>query len=190
MLITFFLMLLMAAVAEPLVLTLIGSKWLPSVIYLQLLCFSGMFYPLHALNLNILKVQGRSDLFLKLEVIKKLLAIPVIICGILFGIKILIVGMIVLSMIALFLNSHWSGKFINYLFKDQIKEILPSFILAAFIGAIVYMIGYVIDAANFWKLIMQFIGGIILYFLIAELTKMEDYLYIKSIVLEKLRKRN
>src|SRR5690606_16555947 len=67
MLITFVLMLGMAAVAEPFVITLIGDKWQPSVIYLQLLCLVGMFYPLHALNLNMLNVKGRSDLFLKLE---------------------------------------------------------------------------------------------------------------------------
>jgi len=92
MLLTFVLMMGLAAVAKPMILTLIGEKWLPSVIYLQMLCFVGMFYPLHALNLNMLKVQGRSDLFLRLEIIKKVLAIPTIIIGIIWGIKVMIAG--------------------------------------------------------------------------------------------------
>ncbi|WP_199898572.1 lipopolysaccharide biosynthesis protein [Prolixibacter bellariivorans] len=87
MLITFVLMLGMAATAKPMILTLIGEKWSPAIIYLQMLCFVGMFYPLHALNLNMLQVQGRSDLFLKLEIIKKILAIPTIIIGVYWGLK-------------------------------------------------------------------------------------------------------
>jgi O-antigen/teichoic acid export membrane protein len=84
MLITFLLMFGLAAVAKPMIIVLIGGKWLPSVIYLQLLCFVGMFYPLHAINLNMLNVLGRSDLFLKIEMIKKILAIPVIIVDCIF----------------------------------------------------------------------------------------------------------
>ena len=73
MLITFACMLGLAAVAKPLILILIGEKWLPAVYFLQIICFSGMLYPLHAINLNILQVKGRSDLFLKLEIIKKII---------------------------------------------------------------------------------------------------------------------
>ena len=80
-------------------LTLIGEKWLPSVQYLQLLCFVGMLFPLHALNLNMLNVKGRSDLFLKLEIIKKILVIPVIIVGIYMGIKVMIIGSFIFSII-------------------------------------------------------------------------------------------
>ena len=80
-------MLGMAAVAKPLILVLLGIKWIGAVDYLQLLCFVGLFFPLHALNLNVLNVKGRSDLFLKLEVIKKILAVPVILIGIFLGIK-------------------------------------------------------------------------------------------------------
>lgn len=110
MLISFTIMLGLAAVARPFILTLIGEKWLPSVVYLQLLCFVGMFYPLSAINLNMLNVQGRSDLFLKLEIIKKILAIPIILIGIFIGIKAMIIGMIFNSFIAFFLNSYYSGK--------------------------------------------------------------------------------
>lgn len=189
MLITFVLMLGMAAIAEPLVLTLIGEKWLPSVIYLQLLCFVGMLYPLHALNLNMLNVLGRSDLFLRLEIIKKILAVPVIIAGIVYGIIELILGMIVINFIAYYLNSYWSGKFIGYPFKEQVRDIMPSFILAAFISAVVFSISYLTNVSDFWKLTAQILSGTVLFFLITELTKMNDYLYIKTTVLEKLKNR-
>lgn len=148
MLITFVFMLGMAAIAKPMILTLIGEQWLPSVIYLQMLCFVGMFYPLHALNLNMLKVQGRSDLFLRLEIIKKILAIPVIIIGIIYGIKIMILGMLINTIIAYYLNSFWSGKLIGYSSFEQVKDIFPSFLLAFTVAAIVYIIGNVIDLSD------------------------------------------
>ena len=189
MLITFVLMFGMAAIAEPLVRVLIGEKWLPSVVYLQLLCFVGMFYPLHALNLNMLNVQGRSDLFLKLEVIKKTLAVPVIIFGIVYGIKILILGMIILSIIALYFNSYWSGKLIGYSFFQQIKDIIPSFILALLMGLIVFSIGTFLNVSPMLKLITQIPVGALIFIGIAEAVKLNDYLYMKVVFFEKLKRR-
>jgi O-antigen/teichoic acid export membrane protein len=188
MIITFVLMMGLAAVAKPLTITLIGVKWLPSVIYLQMLCFVGMFYPLHALNLNMLQVQGRSDLFLKLEIIKKLIAVPTIVIGVFFGIKILIVGMMVNTLIAYYLNSYWSGKFIDYSTFQQIKDILPSFCLAAFVAAVVFIIGYFLNIGDTFKLILQVLLGIVLTIGISELIHLEDYQYLKEIVIEKFLK--
>lgn len=190
MLITFILMFGMAAIAKPLVLTLIGVKWLPSVIYLQLLCFVGMFYPLHALNLNMLNVQGRSDLFLKLEIIKKLLAVPIIIISIFYGIKILILGMILLNLIGYYINSYWSGNFIDYSFIQQIRDITPSFILAVLISFIVFEIGNFLNISNLWKLITQTMVGVLLFIGLTESTKMKDYTYIKDIIFNKINNRN
>lgn len=186
MLITFVLMLGLAAIAEPMILTLIGEKWFNSVIYLQLLCFVGMMYPLHALNLNILNVHGRSDLFLKLEIIKKIMAVPVIIIGIFWGIKIMIAGMILNSLIAYYLNSYWSGKFINYPISEQMTDILPSFILACSMGIIVFFIGIVLPFGYFYKFIFQLFAGGILTFLLCEIFKPDSYLAIKVIVISKI----
>lgn len=186
MLITFVLMLGMAAIAKPMIITLIGEQWLPSVIYLQLLCFVGMFYPLHALNLNMLKVQGRSDLFLRLELIKKALAVPAIIIGIIYGIKILILGMMINTIIAYFINSFWSGKFIGYSSFEQIKDIIPSFLLASTMALIVYIIGNVIDLPNIWILITQITVGAVLTIILAEIFKLNSYLTLKEIILNKL----
>lgn len=92
MLVTFACMLGLAAVAKPLIIILIGEKWLPAVSFLQIICFSGMLYPLHAINLNILQVKGRSDLFLKLEIIKKTIAVFPILIGIFYGIEYMLWG--------------------------------------------------------------------------------------------------
>lgn len=188
MLITFVFMLGMAAIAKPMILTLIGEQWLPSVIYLQMLCFVGMFYPLHALNLNMLKVLGRSDLFLRLEIIKTVLAVPVIIIGILYGIKIMILGMLINTIIAYYLNSFWSGKLIGYSSFEQVKDILPSFLLAFTVAAIVYIIGNIIELSNILILVTQIITGAVLTFIIAEIFKINSYLYLKEIVFNKLGK--
>ena len=121
-------MLILGAIAEPLILTLIGEKWLPSVPILQLLCFVGLLYPLCDFNLTILKVKGKSGLILKLEIIKRILSIPVIIIGIMYGINALIIGMIVLSLFEFLINSYFSGKEISYTLKEQILNNLPSII--------------------------------------------------------------
>ncbi|MFV0590520.1 MAG: lipopolysaccharide biosynthesis protein [Draconibacterium sp.] len=188
MMITFLLMLGMVAVAKPMVLTLIGEKWEPSVVYLQLLCLVGMFYPLQALNLNMLNVKGRSDLFLKLEIVKKLFAVPVIIIGIVWGIKIMIVGMIVNSIIGYLINSYFSGQLIGYSTIQQIKDILPSFLLAIIVNVIVFFIGEVLTSSSWIVLGIQLILGAALFVGFGEILKMHDYLYIKKIILEQWQK--
>ena len=186
MLVTFILMFGMAAVAKPMVITLIGEKWLPSVVYLQLLCFVGMFYPLHAINLNMLYVLGRSDLSIKIEIIKKSLAAPVIFIGIFLGIKIMIIGMIINSIIAYFINSYYSGKQIGYSSLQQIKDIMPSFIFSAFMGLVVFIAGNLMETSYFIRLLIQIIVGVVFTIGFAELLKMETYLYMKKTILEKL----
>lgn len=187
MLITFVLMLGMAAVAEPMIITLIGEKWRPSIIYLQMLSFVGMMYPLHALNLNMLQVSGRSDLFLKLEIIKKILAVPTIVIGVFWGIKIMIAGMMVNTLIAYYLNSYWSGRFIGYSFKEQVSDILPSFGLALVMAAGVFGLGLVLPFNPLWMLITQTLAGAAFIFLFCEVTKFKDYIFVKELIVEKLK---
>ena len=186
MFITFNFMIGMAAVAKPMIIILIGTKWLPSVIYLQMLCFVGMFYPLHAINLNMLKVQGRSDLFLKLEIVKKILAVPIIILGVVWGINAMIIGMIFNSLISYYLNSYWSGKFIGYSFRHQIRDILPSFGLALSMGFFVYSIGMLPTKLSLWTLIFQIISGVLFVITVGEIIKHKDYTYLKKLTLEKI----
>lgn len=142
MLITFACMLGLAAVAKPLILILIGEKWLPAVYFLQIICFSGMLYPLHAINLNILQVKGRSDLFLKLEIIKKIIAVGPIVVGIIYGIECMLWGGVLISFIAYFLNSYYSANLINYPTSEQIKDILPTFLTSFVVAVFMWSVSF------------------------------------------------
>jgi O-antigen/teichoic acid export membrane protein len=186
MLISFVLMIGLAAIAKSLVITLIGEKWASSIIYLQLLCFVAVLYPLHALNLNMLNVKGRSDLFLRLEIIKKILVIPTIIIGIFLGIKIMIIGMIVNSIIAYFLNSFWAGKMVNYPFKEQISDITPSFLIASIIGLSVYCIGFLLPIQPAFALVIEISLGVIFFWIATKITKIDSFVEMKGIIKEKL----
>lgn len=186
MFMAFFIMLGLAAVAKPLILLLIGEKWTPVIVYLQLLCFGTMLLPLHGLNLNILNVKGRPDLSLKLELIKKALAVPVVIAGVIWGIKYMILGMIINSIIAYYFNSFFSGRLINYSLKEQVMDILPTFLLALLVSGIVYSLSFVFKMGNLPLLSIQVIVGVVLTLLLSEILKIKGYLEIKEILIEKI----
>ena len=124
MLLTFVLMLGIAACAETMIYVLVGEQWLDCVPMLQIICTYGMLYPLHALNLNMLQVQGRSDLFLKLEIIKKIVALGPLLLGVFVDIYWMLVGTLVTGIISYYLNAYYSGPFLNYSIKEQVKDIL------------------------------------------------------------------
>ena len=147
----------MAAVAEPMIITLIGEKWSTSVIELQMVWFVDALDPLHSLNLNMLNVKGSYDLFLNLEIIKKILAIPTIIIGIIWGVRIMILGMWLNSIIAYYLNSYYSGKLIKYPMKEQVKDILPGLIYALIMGAAVFLSGLFLPVNYLVKLMIQLV---------------------------------
>jgi O-antigen/teichoic acid export membrane protein len=187
MLVTFTMMLGLAAVAKPLIVILIGEKWLPSVPFLQIMCFSAMLYPLHAINLNIINVKGRSDLFLKLEIIKKIIAIPLIFVGIYWGIEALLIGGIFASIISYFLNSHYSANLINYPTKEQLVDILPLLLTAGLISLFVW--GITGFHFNHWAtLSLQISVGGILTIGFYEWRKQPDYLEMKKLVTDNLKK--
>lgn len=188
MYISFIALLCLAAVAKPMIVVLIGEKWLPAVPYLQLLCLGGMLYPLHAINLNMLKVKGRSDLFLRLEIIKKLLAVPVILAGIFIGIYAMLIGMVVHSFVGYFINSYYSGRMINYPFNEQLSDILPAFIIALVTAGVTWLLSFVIPAGNFVVLTIQLVTAAGLTLLLSELTKNRGYLEIKAIVTDLVAK--
>lgn len=187
MFLTFILMLGLAAVAKPMVLVLIGEKWLPSVEFLQILCFSAMLYPLHAINLNMLQVKGRSDLFLILEIVKKIIAIGPIIIGIFIGIKAMLLGSVFTGFIAYYLNSYYSGRDLEYGIKEQISDILPSFFIALSMAAIVWSIS-LINISPFILLPLQILAGIIIIFTIGETTKNNEYMELKEILTSTIKK--
>ena len=116
----------MAALAKPLIIVMITEKWAQSIPYLQIICFAAMWYPIHALNLNLLTVKGRSDLFLILEIAKKALSTIVIIITIPLGVFYMCVGSVVSSFLSLFINTYYTGKLINVGYFLQMRDLLPS----------------------------------------------------------------
>lgn len=186
MFMTFFMMMGLAAVAKPLILLLLGDKWSPVIVYLQLLCFGTMLLPLGALNLNILNVKGRSDLALKIELIKKALAIPVIVIGIFYGINYMIIGIIINSLIAYYINIFFSGRLINYSVREQVTDILPTFLLALLTAGIVYSLTFILKTGNLLMLLIQTGTGIALALTLSEALKLKGYLELKSIYIEKV----
>jgi predicted exporter len=117
-----------------------------------------------------------------LTIIKIILAIPNIIVGIIFGIKIMILGMFINSLIAYYLNSYWSGKMVNYPIKEQIRDILPSFLTAIMMGAILFIISVFLPVNNLIMLIAQLIAGMLLTILFSKLMKLKEYEEIKEIM--------
>lgn len=187
MLVTFCCMLGLAAIAEPMIVTLIGEQWLPAVPLLQIICFQMMLYPLHAINLNMLQVQGRSDLFLKLEIIKKVLGIVPLLLGILLNIYWMLIGSVFTGFVAYYLNAFYSGPFLNYSIPEQLKDIAPSFFVAIFMALVVFAISYV-NLPSFILLLIQIFVGIIIVISICELIKLDAYIEIKNILLSFINK--
>lgn len=181
MYVTFSCMLMLAAVAKPMIIILIGEKWLEAARMLPIICLMMMLYPLHSLNLNMLQVQGRSDLFLKLEIIKKIIAVVPILLGIFIDIYYMLWGSVVTGIISYYLNSYYSGKYLKYDFLSQVKDIAPSFILAAVVSALVFAMVY-LPLSLYLIFPLQLIIGGILIILISQLFKMEEYVEIKRIL--------
>lgn len=166
----------LAVVAEPLVKIILTDKWLPAVPFLQLLCFSYALWPIHTINLQAISALGRSDIFLKLEIIKKIIGIIALLISCPFGIMVMVIMKIVTSIISMFINSYPNKKLLNYSLKEQIKDIFPAMLLASFMGGIVYLFG-LIKINIIVSLLIQISVGIIIYITIAYLTKMEALMY-------------
>lgn len=152
--------------AKPIFVLLFTDKWLPAVPYFQILCIPGILYPLHSYNLNILNVKGRSDLFFKLELLKRAFITIGIFLAIPFGIYGLLYFQIISSLFSYFVNSWYSGKMINYGVKDQLLDILPIILLSLFTGVLVWLIDLLIsllfNCNNFGRASI----GIVVYFVI------------------------
>lgn len=181
MLVTFTLMLGLAGCAKSLIVVLIGEKWLECVPFLQILCFNMMLYPLHALNLNMLQVQGRSDLFLKLEIIKKIISIIPILLGIFVNIYWMLISSVVTGIIAYYLNAYYSGPFLKYNITEQIKDIYPSLFMALVMFAILFAVSY-LTISPILMLLLQIIIGVLFMLSICEFRKQEEYIEIKTII--------
>lgn len=132
-------MILLIEIADPVFLFLFGDKWLPAAPYFQILAIASIVRPLGTYNLNILKVKGRSDMFLRLEVVKKVIGVLAIVVSLPFGILPLIYSLSVTSILFAFLNAYYSGNLINYRIKEQMEDIYKIFICALIAASLTYL---------------------------------------------------
>lgn len=174
--ITFPIMIGLSTIATQLINVLFGISWTKSIPYFQVLCFAGMLFPLQAINLNILKVKGRSDLFLKVEIIKKVVGIILIAIVLLnkLGVVGLLVVAVINSYISYFINSFYSSYLLNYSTLEQLIDILPVWIISIFMGIIVWLSKFVLPDIEFVKLALQIIIGIFAYLTMCRLCKIKE----------------
>lgn len=163
----------LAAVAYPFINCLLTDKWNFAALLLQVMCFSYMWYPIHAINLNLLQVKGRSDLFLKLEVYKKILGVVVLCVTIPMGLLAMCYGMIVTSLLALVINTYYTGKLIQIGFIKQMRDLSPALFYSFSMSIVVYFVIHFLDQ-QVMQLIIGITVGVAYYFLITYLTKSQD----------------
>ena len=158
-----FLILLMV-IAEPLIRFLLTEKWLPAVPYFQILCVAGMLYPLQSYNYNIIKVKGRTDITLKMQIVKKTLGIAGIFIAIPYGIYGLLYFQIISAVIDYYLDAYYGGRMINYSMPEQLKDIFPSVSLAVIIGLAAWQIDlFLFRMYSLNDLSRMIIGGLIYF---------------------------
>jgi O-antigen/teichoic acid export membrane protein len=152
-----------------------------SIWMLQLLTFAGMLYPIHALNLSILNVKGRSDLFLRLEIIKKTMVTIVLVASIPFGLKVMIFGQVINSFVALLINTYYTKQEINYGFLEQMGDLIMVFLLSLAMGLLIYFSINLVQP-NWLKLLFGFTEGLVFYLGIAWLFNIGDIKYLPSLL--------
>lgn len=148
----------LAAVADPMVRLILTDKWAGTIPLLQILCFALMWYPIHAINLNLLQVKGRSDLFLKLEIYKKIIGVSILIVTVPMGLTALCVGRVASSLIALALNTYYTGKIIHLGYFRQMKDLLPVLFNSLLMGLLVYGSTLIVQGTA-WQLFVGIIVG-------------------------------
>lgn len=187
MFVTVICMFALGAMAEPMIYSLIGPQWHQAATFLPFICITMSLYPLHAINLNMLQVQGRSDLFLYLEIVKKIITLIPIFIGAFVGVYWMLCASIFTGFIAFLLNSWFTGKFLIYSSWQQLKDVLPSYLIALFIGFIVYLLKFLPLSYNL-IFPLQILATIIVGWIVNRIINLEEYCEIKNIVLTVIKK--
>ena len=167
----------LAAVAEPFVKVVLTDKWLEIVPYLQIMCFVFAFYPVHVANLEALKATGRSDVFLILEVVKKILGISILLATMWFGVFWIAMGMTFTTILSCFINAYPNRKLLNYSYKEQFLDLLPNMFISAIMGILVYFLSYM-DSNIYLLLFFQIFVGVTSYIGLSFITKNYSFNYL------------
>lgn len=176
------LMLTLGVIAKPLIIVLLTDKWLQAAPYCQLLCIIGLTYPLNSINLSILNVKGRSDIFLYLEIVKKFMIVVAILFTIRHGVLALIIGQVLYSIVASILNLYYSGRLINYSLSEQCKDIFPYFAASTLMALATYSINFIFIGKHITLLCLQIMTSSVIFYLICMIFNFEAFKEVKTIV--------
>lgn len=163
------------------------EKWLPCVSFLQIFCITYMFQPVHTANLNAIKAMGKSDIFLKLEIIKKIVGMSLLLSTMWFGVMAMAYSLLVSCVLSQIINSWPNKRLLGYGYLEQLRDLIPGVILAVMMGICVYFIGY-INLPNIIVLIIQVIVGATIYIVMSIVFKLESFLYLWNMVKTYLKK--
>lgn len=175
------LMIGLAFCARPIVQLVLTDKWLPCVPYLQIFCVSYLFWPIHTANLNAIKAMGRSDLFLKIEIIKKFIGMILLIITMNISVMAMAYSLLISGLISQIINSWPNRYLLKYSYIDQIKDILPNIVMALIMGGFVYFISY-LNLPILVSLVVQILSGGIIYLILSILTKNDSFIYLINIL--------
>ena len=178
----------MAVVAEPLVKIVLTDKWLPAVPFLQIFCISYALIPIHTANLQAINAMGRSDIFLRLEVVKKLLGLVILGISLPFGVYAIAIGQVISAIISTFINVYPNKHLLNYSYREQWADIMPSLVLAVIMGITVYMFNLINIAA--WKVLgLQLVVGVGSYIGLAKIFRVESLSYLNATLTNLFKRR-
>lgn len=175
------LMIGLASTSNNVIKILLTDKWLPTVPYLCIFCISFMFYPIHTANLNAIKAMGRSDLFLKLEIMKKIVGMVLLLITMKISVMAMAVSLFVSGIFSQIINAWPNKDLLGYSYLEQLKDIMPNILLAVFMGIIVYFINF-LHTPTIITLLVQIIFGAIIYIKGAKLLKIDSFEYVINII--------
>ena len=174
--------------AEPLVRLVLTEKWLPCVPFLRIFCFSFAFWPVHTANLNAIKALGRSDLFLKLEIIKKVIGLAAVLITMKISVMAMAYSLLVTSVLSQIINSWPNKKLLGYDYLAQLKDMFPQIALSCIMGGCIYSIQF-IRFNDVLTLALQFATGVVVYTLLSKLFKIESFDYIFNTILKVMSRK-
>lgn len=173
--------------AKPLVLLLLTDKWLPAVEFVQILCIANFFRPITISNWEAIKALGYSNITLKLEIVKKMIDITILVVSALISVYAIAWGCVLFNLLCVFINLAPNKKLLNYGIREQLVDAIPTLLVALMVGFVVYWI-QLLPIHNIWIIVFQFVFGGILYLGLSALIKEESYQYIRQIIKENRNK--
>lgn len=182
------LMIGLACCASNIVVLVLTEKWLPCVFFLQIFCITYMFYPIHTANLNAIKAMGRSDLFLKMEIWKKVIGMVLLLSTMFISVNAMAYSLLISTLTSMIINSWPNKELLGYSFLEQMKDILPSIFLAIGMGVAVYLIGF-LPVPTLPLLLIQVICGGLIYIIGSKVFKLEPFTYLLGIIKPMIQKR-